>query len=121
MTERQIEFNDTMNYLKNNNIQPIILYFFDCFETGNVIQNIKTKEEYVVIDTHLNGEDDYYSWIEVINLKEYESKHHVSKNKLNTIISIYNSRIDNEKYVMLNKKYIVEKEEIYTFGGKEND
>ena len=44
MTERQIEFNDTMNYLKNNNIQPIILYFFDYFETGNVIQNIKTKE-----------------------------------------------------------------------------
>lgn len=27
MTERQIEFNNTMNYLKNNNIQPIILYF----------------------------------------------------------------------------------------------
>ena len=121
MTERQIEFNDTMNYLKNNNIQPIILYFFDYFETGNVIQNIKTKEEYVVIDTHLNGDDNYYSWIEVVSLKEYESNHCILKDKLKTIINIFNYRNDNEDYIMLNKKYIVKKEEIYTFGGKEND
>ena len=121
MTERQIEFNDTMNYLKNNNIQPIILYFFDYFETGNVIQNIKTKEEYVVIDTHLNGDDNYYSRIEVVSLKEYESNHCILKDKLKTIINIFNYRNDNEDYIMLNKKYIVKKEEIYTFGGKEND
>ena len=121
MTEKQIEFNDTMNYLKNNNIQPIILYFFDYFETGNVIQNIKTKEEYVVIDTHLNGDDNYYSWIEVVSLKEYESNHCILKDKLKTIINIFNYRNDNEDYIMLNKKYIVKKEEIYTFGGKEND
>ena len=121
MTEKQIEFNDTMNYLKNNNIQPIILYFFDYFETGNVIQNIKTKEEYVVIDTHLNSDDNYYSWIEVVSLKEYESNHCVLKDKLKTIINISNYRNDNENYIMLNKKYIVKKEEIYTFGGKEND
>lgn len=121
MTERQIEFNNTMNYLKNNNIQPIILYFFDYFKAGNVIQNIKTKEEYVVIDTHLNGDDNYYSWIEVVNLKEYESNHCILKDKLKTIINIFNYQNDNEDYIMLNKKYIVKKEEIYTFGGKEND
>lgn len=121
MTERQIEFNNTMNYLKNNNIQPIILYFFDYFKAGNVIQNIKTKEEYVVIDTHLNGDDNYYSWIEVISLKEYESNHCILKDKLKTIINIFNYQNDNEDYIMLNKKYIVKKEEIYTFGGKEND
>ena len=121
ITEKQIEFNDTMNYLKNNNIQPIILYFFDYFETGNVIQNIKTKEEYVVIDTHLNGDDNYYSWIEVVSLKEYESNNCILKDKLKTIINIFNYRNDNEDYIMLNKKYIVKKEEIYTFGGKEND
>lgn len=91
-------------------------YNFNKVKVGQVLLNVKNNKLYVCIDTNMNGDDEYYSHITVVEKEEFDKYHAVLKNNLKTIEEIYNY-FNSADYELVNEKCKIEKETMFYFGG----
>lgn len=82
---------------------------------GMVLSDNKNRR-YMVIDTNLNGDDDYYSSFTVISEDEYmENKgKEIAKSKLKTLCWI-ESHVYYEEYENCEEQYKISSEKIFMF------
>lgn len=82
---------------------------------GMVLSDEKDRR-YVVIDTNLNGNDDYYSSLEVISEDEYirNKGKEITKSKLKTLYWIEMTEYHRE-YKNCERKYKISSEKIFKF------